>query len=353
MLGRLGAGCAPSAAGRREYDLPARPPHARRWPRGLALALLTCAALGRATDADAFQAGGVYWGAGSCGSPCGVFEVTGGGGLGAGALLAATSELPGQIAWIDESASLHVSEFGLDRIVAIAADGTLTTFASGIDGVTGLIRTGDGRLLAASFRDGSVVDVTAGGDFSGAAPFASGLARPRNLLQLASGRILVADQSRGRIVDITGGGDFDLDPGFAWGFASGPFDLVQDAAGRILASSFDGVFDVSAGGDVSGATPFAAGREFIGLAVDGQERLLASVFDAGEVFDIGAGGDFSGAAAFAWGLPGLGDTALDAIPGAAPDVPAALPAAEGWPIPLLAVLLLAAARRSLGSATRA
>ena len=205
---------------------------------------------------------------------------------------------------------------------------------------TGLLRTADDRLLVASFSDGAVYEIKIIG--SGEAPqvtvFATGLGGARNLLQLATGEILVADQNLGRVIDITAGGSFAGESGFAFGFpGSGPFDLVQDASGRIYASSFAGVFEISDGGDQTGANAHATGLDFIGLAVDGSGRVLASVLDTGEIYDVTGGGDVSSDAPFAQNLQGFADTALDAIPGS---LPRAVPALGLWSWWFLAGLLL-------------
>ena len=312
------------------------------------LAIGAGAAIGLALPrpAPAFDPGDVFWGSGTCGSPCGLFEVTGGGSIGAGQLVAATTRVPGQMAWSADFQTLYVGEWDLDRIAALPNAGSPSVFATGVRGPTGLLRAGDGRLLAASYDDRAVYDVSAGGDFGAATAFATGLGRPRNLVQLRSGAILVADQNGGRVLDIRAGGDFALAQGLAYGFSSGPFDLAEDPEGRVFASSFDGVYDVSAGGDFSAAAPFAHGQEFIGLTVDAQGRLLAVAFDSDRVYDVSAGGDFSAAAPFAQGMPGFGDTLLDTLPGG-PGTPVAIPALGAWGLALLAAGLLAAARRRM------
>src|SRR5262249_38275536 len=82
---------------------------------------------------------------------------------------------------------------------------------------------------------------------------------------------------------------------------------------------YDGtVMDITGGGNFAAATPFATGRSFQGLAIDGHGRLLATdiphKFLHGDVYDISAGGDFASAPPFAsFGL-GTGGSALDTVP---------------------------------------
>jgi hypothetical protein len=294
-----------------------------RIPRSLAATLGLLALVGPAS-AQAFAAGEVYWGPGSCFGPCGLFDVTLGGDQGSATPVAVVDRVPGQIAWTLSPLVGYVSEFDLDRVVQVSPAGAVTVFATGLDGATGLLVDDTGRLLAASFHDGAVYDISAGGDFSSATPFASGLGFPRNLLQLSSGEILVADQAflTRAIFDITAGGDFSSATPFAFGFPpDGPYDLVEDAAGNIYASSDDGVYDITAGGDISSATPHATGQSFVGLALDASGRLLASVLTSGDVYDISAAGNYASAPTFATNLAGVGDTALDTVPGAVMSVP--------------------------------
>jgi hypothetical protein len=292
-----------------------------------------------AGEAKAFTPGEIFWVPGACESPCGVFDVTGGGVFGTETLLAEMTDSPGQMAWSVDFETLYVSEFYLGRILSLTSAGAISTFATGISGPTGLIRLADGRILAASYRDQIVVDVTGGGDFSTATPFASGFNSPRNFLQLTDGTILLADQGSNRVIDITNGGDFGADPGFAYGVQRGPFDLVKDAAGRVLASSFDGVFDVTTGGNFSAAIPFASGIEFIGLTIDDDGHTLATDFNSSNIYDITAGGDFTSAVPFAQGMPGYGDTALDTVPVLSPV--AGVPALGGAGSGVLGIALVA------------
>jgi hypothetical protein len=246
----------------------------------ISLVAIALADFGLAAPATAFETGDVFWAPGGCETPCGVFDITGGGSITAGDLVGATSSSPGQIAWSNDLETVYITEFDTDRVLAISNAGVVTTFATGIDGPTGLLRVDDGRLLGVSYYDGAVYDISAGGDFSSATAFATGFDSPRNLTQLANGKILLADQGVESVFDITTGGDFTGAQAFAYGFAQGPYDLVQDGAGQIFASTRGPVFNITSGGDFSGAAAFASGVSFIGLAVDADQRLLAGEFNS-------------------------------------------------------------------------
>jgi hypothetical protein len=271
-----------------------------------------------------FIPGNVFWSEGTGLPTHQVVNATAGGDLSSTTPLATIGRAPGQLAWSADLTTMYVPEFDNDRVLAVSATGTTTVFATGISGPTGLIRTSDSRLLAVSFFDGTVIDITAGGNFAGAGTFALGFTEPRNLLQLANGEILLADQVTNRVMNITAGGDFSASAAFADGFSTKISDLVQDASGRIFVSNWESnrVFDITGGGNFSSASPFATGRTFNGLTFDGQGRLLASVSGSTSIYDITAGGNFSSAPAFATGLPGAGDSGLDTVPVPEPGVAA-------------------------------
>ena len=290
-----------------------------RWWAVLAIPLLTPAV------AAGFAPGEVYWAPGDCFSTCGMFDVTQGGDFQGASAFAVIGRSPGQIAWMPSPLAGYVTQFDTDSVVRVSPSGAVTGFATGIDGATGLLVDGGGRVLAVSFGDGAVYDISAGGDYGAATAFAFGFDSPRNLLELATGEILLADQSPlGRAVfDITAGGDFSSATPFASGFPpDGPYDLVQDGAGRVFASTDAGVFDITGGGNFASATPHASGRAFAGLTVDAAGRLLASELESGDIYEITAAGSYATATPFAKNLDGFSDTALDTVPGTpTPSVP--------------------------------
>jgi hypothetical protein len=287
----------------------------------ITIAMIGLAQAGLATPALAFSEGDVFWAPGGCGTPCGIFDITDGGGIVAGDIVATTSGSPGQIAWSTDLQTLYMTEFGSNQVVSISNAGAVGVFATGVSGPTGLLRLSDGRLFVVSYNDGTVLDISAGGDFSAATPFATGFDSPRNLIQLSNGSLLLADQGSHLVYDITTGGDYSSSAGFASGFTRGPYDLAQDDLGKVYASTRGPVYDITNGGDFSAASGFATGIEFMGLTIDGDQRLLASEFSEGSVFDISAGGDFFAATPFADSIPGFADTTLDALPSASTPPP--------------------------------
>jgi hypothetical protein len=224
----------------------------------------------------------------------------------------------GQIAFDSDLQAAYVSQTELGEILKITSSGTVSVFAQVPHGNFGMIRLKDGRLLA-TIGGGRVADISAGGDLTAVTPFATGLGFTRDFLETSDGRILIASQDTGKVFDITHGGDFSKAIPFASGLGVNA-DLAQDSNGRIFVSQFNlqRVTDITNGGDFTTATPFATGQSFMGLTIDGQGRLLASIIGpvgtSASVYDISAGGDFRFAAPFASGLP-AGETNIDtAVP---------------------------------------
>lgn len=129
----------------------------------------------------------------------------------------------------------------------------------GVGQFLGLYRDSGGTLWVARSVDGDVVDITAGGDFGGAVPFAFNGNVPTAITE-RGGFLLVATRSDGRVIDFTAGGDLAVLSTFAT--VPDVVDLL-DAGSPLFAASRnpDGVFEISFGGDFTGAMPFAFGFE--------------------------------------------------------------------------------------------
>jgi hypothetical protein len=168
-------------------------------------------------------------------------------------------------------------------------------------------RTSDAQVYLAEPNNGSVVDVAAGGDLSGAPRFATGLSGPLGLCVGPGGDIYVSEFFTGEVTIITAGGDFSGAAPFATGL-SNPVDLACTTTQVLVVEDFvNEVTDITAGGDFSGAAPFARGSN--GCCLGGADwvngRLMVSFLGEG-IYDFTAGGDFTGQPAYAsgvsWGL---------------------------------------------------
>jgi len=250
-------------------------------------------------------------------SPYDFVDVTAGGDFaGQPSFASLPGRSPGQIAWSTDLQIAYVTQYDTDTVVAVSATGAVSTFATGIDGPTGIIQTSTGKLLVASYPSGKVFDITAGGNFTGATAFATGLSGPRNFMELPTGEVLVAEQGSGQVTDIADGGNLSSATPYASGL-NGVHDLTLTPDRRLFAAANKaviGVYEITGGGDFSAASAFAWGRLFFGLAVDAGNRLLAIPQNGNQVFDITAGGDFTSAAPFAYNLPISGETPLDTVP---------------------------------------
>ena len=170
------------------------------------------------------------------------------------------------------ASEIMAGDFGLREVYDVTAGGDFSTasaFASGLS-VVSMTRTAAG-LYASELNAGippyGIHNITAGGDFDGAQPFAQGQGDSLSLTEHNGMLITILDDTSNRVVNITAGGPVVNAPNFA---------IVP---GILSARSFDGtmwattsngsVYDISAGGDFTAATPFATGLGLfpIGLLV--------------------------------------------------------------------------------------
>ncbi|MFK7604332.1 hypothetical protein ACI3L1_19250 [Deinococcus sp. SM5_A1] len=112
--------------------------------------------------------------------------------------------------------------------------------------------------------------------------FASNLMNPSHMEWMLDGRLLVSEHTTGQVIDITKGGDMRGAKPFAWGL-KGPASMLPLEDGRILISETWGgrIKDISSGGDVSELEPFAYELEMpytLGFMTkpDGSPRITAS-----------------------------------------------------------------------------
>jgi MYXO-CTERM domain-containing protein len=141
--------------------------------------------------------------------------------------------------------------------------------------------------------EGAVVEVLEGGDFTGKPRFASGLYGPACLCVGPDDDIFVSESGANQVRIITVGGDFATEDAFATGLPNAA-GLACNRATVYAMSFYDGkVYEISAGGDFSSATPFATitgGSFYPSLTFDEDGELWASG-DTG-VWNISEGGDF-------------------------------------------------------------
>ena len=265
--------------------------------------------LGASSASAAFQAGDVFY-IGQAGT---VVLATAGGNLSGQMLADAQGYVAGEIAFSADRSTMYFCMPNDGKVMAMDSSGTMQSFATGLTHPIGIAVLSDGHILATEWDAGEVTDITAGGDFTSATPLVQGLQRARHLLQRNDGTILVTDEYANEVLTLNYP---------ATGVASTPFasslllvkSLAETADGKLYATTQWNVFDITQGGGFANKPVFASGQNFMGLAVDAQGKLLATVLNGTTVFDISAGGDFATASPWAQGLP-VGDTTIARVPG--------------------------------------
>lgn len=205
---------------------------------------------------------------------------------------------------------VYVTEYEVGEVTIITSGGDFTGapgFAT-VPSVAAIACTSE-RVLAGNLESGAVYDITAGGDFSAAEPFAmiDGVQELNALLITSQGYVFAA--GREGVWDITNGGSFDLTDrlatftGMQWGVMGftrlGPtiyVGLENNTIVRLVPSS-----------DLGMLTPFAT-LPTQALAFGGSsDRMFAAVGSPGSelnvaLFDITAGGDLTMATPLATGI---------------------------------------------------
>lgn len=288
-----------------------------RTPRLAIAALLAATATTAATSASAqFVVGDVFY-ASTTGE---IFNITGGGDFTGQVWIDTTEYSVGQFAWSVDLDTMYLSLYSTNEVIAIDPQGNYTTHATGLSGPSGLLMTRDGVLLVAEFATGEITDITLGGDMTNVAPLTTGLSGPRDMTELADGTVLIADQVLDGIYDVLYPGGGTVGQPFAGGL-----NLVRGltvtqngtlytTSEQFIQGAFQfRVFDITAGGDFTGASPFAFGRDFFSLTETPDGKLLSGELFGFDVWDITAGGDFTVATPYATGLI-EGESPLDTVP---------------------------------------
>jgi cysteine-rich repeat protein len=229
-------------------------------------------------------------------------------------LLGAALLLPAPALADPQPGALLATESADGSIVDVSGGGNVSMiprFATGLSTPTGICVGPGGDILAAQ-GNGSVFLVTAGGDFSAAVPWATNLGNVIGMF-CSDTEVVTTDNQLGRVFVATGGGDFSVAIPFAEGLPL-VVQVLRAANGKLYAQLATGeIFDVTAGGDFSSKQPFAHGLPSGGGLAEHEGRLYASSYTDGSVYDVTGGGSFGGDDPFAHGLPT--PTALLDVPG--------------------------------------
>lgn len=153
--------------------------------------------------------------------------------------------------------------------------------------------------------DGTVMNISGGGDFTGLPRFATGMDAPQDICVGPNGDLYVTEQADGAVTIVTNGGDVIAATPHASGLTA-PMGLSCTPTQILVVEFASGeVTDVTAPGDHSATTPFASGLDSpTGIFRDSNGTLFVTENTVGEITDITSGGDFTGVAAFANNAPG-------------------------------------------------
>jgi cysteine-rich repeat protein len=185
------------------------------------------------------------------------------------------------------------------------ASGTALPFATGLHYAVSLYCDAN-QQLAADTQDETVYDITSGGM---AMSFATGL-ETYGVYRDSNGVIWATDYNGPGtgtapfgIFDISTGGDFSGADPFAMSNAGDALSVTERSGARYAALYVaERVVDFTAGGTLENMPPFATVPNLAGVFTT-PGKLWATTL-TGEVYDITAGGDFTLAQAFATGLGG-------------------------------------------------
>jgi hypothetical protein len=213
----------------------------------------------------------------------------------------------------------------------ISAGGDFTTqlpiaasaFPSGLVYVEGMALDESGAFYLSNSEGGMthIAKVTPGADGGTSAPLSTAFDNPTSLV-VCGGVLLIAEGNMGRVVahDIASGAESPWATGFAAAGSHISAQMVVDRRGHLLinwrssaAGAAQGIFDITAGGDFSMASPLVpVGSAFTTdvneIAVDEANDIFAAGNNGGSLFVARAGGDAGTWAPFAVFATGLSDT---------------------------------------------
>lgn len=246
----------------------------------------------------------------------------------------------GQMAFSADAQTAYLTTWDGYILAVSASTGQVTTFASGFNNLTGLIRTQSGKLLAASYADGKIYDVTAGGTPAQATVWAYGLSSPRNMVETPTG-IFVAEQGSNEVTNMGTGGNLASKAAFAT--VEAPTALAYYNNMLYTADGLTGTVYALAGGAVNASNYYAKGQIFASLAVGHNKLYAGTMSGTNGIWDISVTGDFKSRTAVVTGLP-LANSLLSVVPDPVTVIQSEIPE-PGTAIAGAALMLAGALRR--------
>ena len=186
--------------------------------------------------------------------------------------------------------SNYLSAVGNTSIDKIAADGTVSTFATGLRNPNGLAFDQSGNLYVGDYLGGTsstIKKITPGGVVS---TFASGLNDVAYLAFDPSGNLFAAEYSAGKIIKITPNGAVST---FASGL-SGPYGLAFDASGNLFESNYanNTINKISPSGTVSSFVTSGLNHPY-GITFDASGNLFEADYNSFKINKIASNGTVS------------------------------------------------------------
>jgi hypothetical protein len=240
------------------------------------------------------------------------------------ATLDGTGAVVGEICFSAKLDTMYVADIDADVVYAISAAGAVSTFATGLSNPVA-VACRSGSVFAQEFSsgpdpsNGSLVDISAGGDFSSAPAFVTSATALRGLATTAGAVLLVGSWDGGEVRIGTLGGAFTSLPLLAAMPGAGVVQSIEEGPNGEIFVVVDDEIGVFEGGpiyDFASGTPvaWATGLDFVNTATRVTTGdVLATTFTSDEIIDVTGGGDFTLAVAFATGFGEL-DTAIAAVP---------------------------------------
>jgi sugar lactone lactonase YvrE len=188
-----------------------------------------------------------------------------------------------------QTQNLFVTE-GSGDIIEITPDGTQHTFASGLNGPSGLAFDSAGNLFVAATGSGNIYKFT-NSVATAKGIFASGLSYPGALVFDSTGNLFEADHNSisGDVYKFTPDGTKSL---FATGLGyQSPFGLAINSAGNLFVGDLSG--SAYSFGNITQITPDGTKSTFVasgiyspeGLVFDGAGNLFVSDYNQSAVFE--------------------------------------------------------------------
>ena len=182
----------------------------------------------------------------------------------------------------DDNGNYVVTNYGDNTLSKVAADGSITPFASGLNRPQGITRDAAGNFYVANSGDNTIVKVSPQGDIS---TYATGFNQPMDLKFDGSGNLFVSNQGDNTILKVLPNGTVTV---FAQGIANSPQGMKYDAAGNLWIANNDGTLRMKNPQDevTVVATGLSAPR---GLALTATGDVLIANYSNGTVTRVSNG----------------------------------------------------------------